>query len=243
MTSYFVGTRTESANTDIIVVCPAKDTLIPMLRGFSVTTGGFSQTLYMMTTLSIIWTTSFTRNGTTTSEVCDVSPAKDSDGNPKTFAAGDIMVAINERGQYETLIVASVSGKTITWQYGPSEDILHGSLLYCFYNPAEGLLLFPPTEGSLHKNIDLPANTTTTLDNLMYQSSTEVPISGITDTGTPMALLITNDVAQCYLEYAEFAFYKPMQDELDAAREKIVVGDSGIEMPEITLPPLVFPKG
>ena len=100
-----------------------------MLRGFSVSNGGTDQSLYVLSPLGIFETDQFVAAGSSTTRVTNVTPGRDDAGEPLTLAVDDVVVAINRYSQFERLTVDSVSGDVVTWQTGPSADLLHRCLL------------------------------------------------------------------------------------------------------------------
>lgn len=231
MRRYFVGYTTESVGTDIVVVCPARGTSIPVLSGLSVTTGGTEQTLYFLKPMAIVWTMSFTQNGTTTTAISNVFPLKDSTGDPVGLGEDDLLVVINEHSQFEMLKVASVTGNTVTWAAGPSEDVLYGSLVYIFLDPLIGQKELPPTDATFYERLIIPANTTLELRDIKIPASVTAPINGMQDMGAPMALYLTNDTDQASIEYAAFEYYDPTQEEFEAARDAFSALTTDIPFP------------
>lgn len=110
MACYTVGKTTESVGTDITARCPAKGTLVPVLTGFSVTTGATEQWLYLMSPIGLTWTQSFTQSDGTSTKLADTKPAWNPDGTPKEIAADDFVALMSEDSQYPVTKVLGVSG-------------------------------------------------------------------------------------------------------------------------------------
>jgi len=206
---YTTGRHTESVGNNIVDVCPARGTQVPMLRAFSATSGASAQSLYAMSAVGIFETDQYVAPNGTTTRVTTVTPGRNDAGALITLSSGDLVVAINRDEQYEVLEVSSVSGDTITWVTGPTSALLHRSLLYAFYNPIEPFPPpFPPQEPVSQPYIDIPANTTVTQNNAWFVSARTKQEAGVpfTAAGCPMLVLLTNDSSQATLNYCTFSW-------------------------------------
>lgn len=234
---YSVGKTTAPVNTDIIVVCPARGTMIARVDAVCVSAGGADQYLYFMTPLGITWSENQTKAGSTTTKLATSSPMPG-----KVLTTNSVLVAINQNAQFELLTVQSLSGNTITWKSGPSADIPIGSLFYAYYNPQEGETRVPPTDASFHPRVRCRANQTTTLSGISYESGKQSQEGGrISGIGVPVALMLTNDFSAATLEYCRFSWYEPTDEERDyhegRDEEAIMLGNFGrIEVDDLPDP-------
>jgi len=202
---FSIGNLTESVGTDIIAVCPPRETDIPVLLRFSATAGSQDQKLFVCSTVGIVENTRMIPAGGTTTTL--TSPTS----NNGDFAADDQFLAVNKSGGYELLEIQSISGNDVTWKSGPSEQILVRSPIYAFYKNSDYVAFptIPPTPGNniTSPYYEIPANTTVSLT--VHQPAGRDPqLSGSSDAfdseGCPMMLLMTNNVSQGSIDFAEF---------------------------------------
>lgn len=205
--TYSLGRHTASVGTDIVAVCPARDTDIPVLTSVTVTTGAAEQTLYVCIPMGLTENTTFLTAGSTTVTVTDIAPLKYAGGDSKTINADSRIVALSQFGTYEVLKVASVSGNDITFSTGPSYDMPVRSIMYVMYDPTEEIIALPsPIATTMHPSFRMPASATTTLSLSMQGGvKTGGGVFALAE-GTPMMLYLTNDFAQAAIESAEFDF-------------------------------------
>ncbi len=198
---FAVSNLTESAGTDIIAVCPPRDTDIPVLLGFTATAGSIDQKLFVCSAVGVVENKYMIQSGSTSANLVA--------GNASSFSVGDIFVATNRNGGHEALEVATVSGNEVTWVTGPSVPIATRSLLYSFYRASDsGYVKFPEVEPNLTtKHYAIPANTTVTL-RVHDQAGRDVQVDGVDDSfnseGCPMAIIMTNNTDAGSIDRAEF---------------------------------------
>lgn len=202
---YSVYNLTESAGTDIIAVCPPRDTDIPVLTKFTATAGNQAggQKLYICSAVGVVENKYMIGQGQTDAVLTSTGAGSDS------FAAGDIFVATNRLGGHEALEVASVSGNDVTFVSGPTTPIATRSLLYAFYHSSDsGQLKFPPVEPNITSPYRvIPANSTLTLST-WEQAGRDPQSSGEPDSfnseGCPMILVLTNNGQAGSIDLAVF---------------------------------------
>ncbi len=110
MPSYSVGTKTATLGTDILVVCPPCDVLVPVLTGIRVTTGAQEQTGYVMSPLGIGWTKSFLMDTNTGVNLNDTYLCDDTSGTPQQIAANELVALTTEHAGFHASTVASIGG-------------------------------------------------------------------------------------------------------------------------------------
>lgn len=205
--SYSIGRHTATVGTDIVAVCPAKGTDIPVLSRVVITTGGSEQTLYVCTPMGLTENSTMLPAGSTTVTVIDIAPLKYSEGKSKTINTDSRIVVTNEYGGFEVLKVSSVSGNNITFSTGPTYDVPVRSIMYVMYDPTEEIIALPsPIATTLHPSFVIPANSTRSFF-ITVQAGIKTGGGAFTlGQGTPMMLYLTNDFSQAAIESAEFIF-------------------------------------
>lgn len=196
MATYLTGYKTAAAGTEITSVCPPRENMIAVLRGFSYTAAATLHNLYAMKCLGMTTTASFTASGATTMELAKLDVGESSAAEDEDLAASDWVVYQLRHGGYEARKVSSVSGSTLTIS-ATSDDVDNGAKVYAFYEVAR----------TCHKQIRCAASTTRIFDDLQiqggipYQDGGEIAVSGI---GMPMLVVVDNATNAGFLEYVSY---------------------------------------
>lgn len=194
MSVFFRGEHTETAGNEIVEIIPAVSGRIPVVKKLVYKAGTQDHNLYVMRVVGTTTTTSHTVSGSNTFNINDTSPGSNTAGAEEALASGDWIAWKNERNEWEAADITSITSAAIDFTGSCAADVPLGTTIWCFYEKTR------PT----HIAIDLPANNTTTIENVEIPAGIP-PSMGLetsrSGSGEPLLVVIDNLTNAGTLQY------------------------------------------
>lgn len=202
---YVTGYHTETAGTEIVEICPPNGRKVPVLRGFSYEAGATEHNLYVMAALGYTTTVTFTAATDTTMDIARNDPGKTIANVDEDLAASDWVVYETQYGNLEARKVSSISGSTLTFASGVTDDVATGAKVWACYEAGR----------STNKQFRCAASGSTTFDNLHVQGG--IPQQdgvqmGVTGQGMPLLVVVDNATNAGKLDYCSFYWVDAAED-------------------------------
>lgn len=194
MLTYSLGYTTESVNTPIVRVIPARPGWVARIVALSYEAGATEHTLTIMRPIGRTAVFKTAAGGDTDLELDVPFPAKDSSGDEDTLDASDWLIYLDSTGIYRADDTSLVVGNVMTLSNALAKSVIKGSPVWACYELAR----------SSHAIVNAKANAVTTLRGLAIQGGITPeldPYNQRTGAGDPLVFYSPNDIDQGWLRH------------------------------------------